>query len=299
MYDRLDHGKASRLLREQGGYLNLIDGDRDYVHKMRDSVRAHYDSRVEAAVKQGVPTTGNDGYVEFALRPRYDPQDILRDVQILQDLDLIRDNEHYPLHLTIGGIAVNGSAFYLLSSTEIAGNIRPGRFTQRNTWAQKGRGGIKWRFPHELQLGTTEGVEFRTLEYTSMNQLADILHVAQMGSRAIIDKHPLWQSWRQQLADHLAEAELPANAIWQNADYDLWQRYADTLSNNDWQQEAQRIVGRHAALLSVVHPKASAPSAHDRGHGGRDHHDDAPSLLQFDAQTLRRHESVRPIREAQ
>lgn len=295
MLTRFDNGRASRLLREQGGFYNLTDTDKAYVQKIINSVERHYDERVKTAVELGVPTVGNDGYKEFALHPRHTTKDTLKDVQILQDLDLVRDNEHYPLHLTIGGLAVNASAYYLLASTEIYGNIRPMRFTQQHTWAQKGRGGVKWRFPHELQLEATEGVEFRTLEYNSMTQLADMLHIAETGSRAIVSKHPLWQSWRNQLAQHHTDAGLPVGEIWQNADHDLWQRYADALGDTAWQQEAKHIIGRHAALLSIINPRTSASNER-----GRDHlPHDGPALRQFDARTLRRHVSAHQSHAAQ
>lgn len=293
MLDRFDEGRASTLMRKRGGFRELTGADKEYVQEIMNEVDDWYKERVAAAAKQGVPVSGDDGWREFALHPRHNPQDILRDVQILQDLDLVRDNEHYPLHLTIGGLAVNASAYYLLSSTEITGNIRPNRFTQRHTWGQKGRGGIKWRFPHELELGMTEGVEFRTLEYMSITQLGDMLHVAEAGSKAIIDKHPLWQSWRSQLAQHHTDTGLPTDAIWQNVDYDLWQRYAEALNDADWQQEASRIVGRHAALLSVINPNAATSSERDH-----DHHD-GPILRHFDAQTLQRHVSVHPTHAVQ
>ncbi len=291
MLNRFDHGKASRILREQGGFYNLTGTDKAYVQKVMNHVDAKYLERVAVAAEQGVPVSGNDGWKEFALRPRHDPKDILRDVQTLQNLDLVRDNEQYPLHLTIGNLAVNGDAYYLLASTEIYGDIRPARFTQQRTWAQKGRGGVKWRFSHELQLDTSKGVEFRTLEYTSMAQLSDMLHVAEAGSHAIIEDHYLWQSWREQLAQHFTAADLPTGAIWQNTNHDLWQRYANTLSSSQWQQEAKRIIGRHAALLSLVGNDTRRTSAH-----GRDHRSHDDQLLQpgdgQDGQVLRPHESA-------
>lgn len=253
MLRRVDKTAAELLADSEGGFYQLPKPEKEYVQTAMDAVDERYKAKIAEAAAAGIPKSGNDGYVEFALRPRDNTDAIIADVQMLYDIGILRNDERYPLHITIGGIAAKSSVSYLLCSAEIVGDIRPERIMQHRTWNVKGRGGMKQRFRHELDLGATSGVEFRTLEHTSLSQLDEILSVTHTGAKAISGEQELWQSWCDGLSAHLRQAGLPTSTLWENTDRDLWNKYANTLRNNDWRHEAHRIIGRHVALLDLLH----------------------------------------------
>ncbi len=245
-----EHPDAARLVRESpGGYSGLGANERAIVDIAMKEVDEVYTPLVEAASAQGLPKSGHDGYVEFALAPRLEPAEIIEDVEMLHYLDLLRDGEKYPLRLTIGGIALNTSAAYLLGSTEIYGNIKPGRSPQNHAAVLLSKGGMKRRTADDLQLGSTKGIEFRTLEHTSVDQLEDILFVAKVGATAIMQNHSLWKSWRSQLKEHVQRIDLPVDVPWQDTDYSLWDQYAQPLRDVAWRGEALRIINQHVVAL--------------------------------------------------
>lgn len=247
------NGTAAELLAEsEGGFYGLPQPEKEYVQAAMNVVDDQYKTKIAEAEAVGIPKSGNDGYVEFALQPRDTTTAIIADVQTLYDIGILQNNERYPLHITIGGIAAKNSVSYLLCSAEIIGNIRPERIMQHRTWNVKGQGGMKKRLRHELDLGATSGVEFRTLEHTSLPQLEEILSVTHIGAKAINDRQELWQSWCDSLMAHLRQVGLPTSSLWGNTDRELWSKYANALRNNDWRYEAQRIIGRHVALLELL-----------------------------------------------
>lgn len=255
MLQRVDPTAANILRDSERGFYSIRDAaDRSRVQAAMDAVDDRYLYAVEQATTQGLPTSGRDGYVEFALRPRADHRRIIDDVQTLYDLDLLRKGERYPLHVTIGGIAARSSVAYLLCSTEIVGDIRPERILQRGTWSKKCFGGMKDRRQNELQLGAQTGVEFRTLEHTTIHSLESMLLTAHVGAKAINADHELWGSWKSELGNHLRSAGLPTGSLWRNDDRETWEKYAATLRDNDWRHEAGRIISRHAALLDLLDP---------------------------------------------
>lgn len=253
MLRRIDPTAARLLAESPRGFYSIKDQkQRARIQVAMDTVDDRYLGKVDEAIAAGIPKSGKDGYVEFAFQPHDNTDAIMKDVQTLYDLDLLRDGERYPLHVTIGGIAARSSVSYLLCSAEIAGDTRPERILQRGTWSMKCQGGMKERRRDELQLGASSGVEFRTLEHTSIEQLERILSVSHTGAKAINDDHELWRSWRESLGSHLRDAGLPIVSLWSNSDRTIWESYAAALRNNDWRHEANRIIGRHVALLELV-----------------------------------------------
>lgn len=212
MLRQASHTEAAELLASAPhGFYELPDDERDVVQEGFDAVDTQFKPLVARAVKLGLPTSGNDGYVEFALPPRSDVDAVARDVATLYHLGLLETDYTYPLHMTLGGIAISASAAYLLCSTEIIGNIPAERITQRNTWNVKGRGGVKYRSPSELQLGARTGVEFRTLQLQSEQQFRSMATTAYAGAQAITTKHPAWHDWRALIQTELATAGLPTH----------------------------------------------------------------------------------------
>ncbi len=252
MLRRIDRTAADLLAQSEDGFYGLGKPEKAYVQAAMDAIDERYKTKINEAIDAGIPKSGNDGYVEFALQPRDTTAAIIADVQTLYDSGILQNGERYPLHITIGGIAAKNSVSYLLCSAEIVGDIRPERIMQHRTWNVKGQGGMKKRLSHELDLGATSGVEFRTLEHTSLPQLEEMLSVTHIGAKAINDRQELWQSWCNNLAAHLHQAGLTTSSLWGNTDRELWSKYADALRNNDWRHEAQRIIGRHAALLDLL-----------------------------------------------
>lgn len=252
MLRQVGHQQAATLLEgAASGFHDLPDDEKTIVQAGFDEVDAIYDHRVAVAKQRGLPTSGNDGYIEFVLPPRSTPAEVTGDVAMLYDLELLVPENRYPLHLTIGGIASNAAASYLLCSTEIMGDIPGTRVMQRNTWNVKGRGGLKQRLSHDMQLDASKGVEFRTLQLSSLAQLHTMSHVAQTGAAGIIGHLPEWREWRATIEDSLNEAGLPTNSFWQRSDAAVWQRYGELLDSRYWRHGMQQKIAHHVRMLEL------------------------------------------------
>lgn len=248
---RVDPEAAVILTSAHSGFHSIEDpAERAYVQRAISTVEREYTGGVREARRRGIPTSGNDGFVEFALEPRNEPGDILADVSTLHGLDLMREGERYSLHITIGGVAARSSVSYLLGAVEIVGNIRPERVLQRGTWDLKCFGGMKYRPKEELQFGMTSGVEFRTPEYYSLHQLADMLHVSQLGAIAMNHYPDIWASWQQEFGAYLRSNGLPTNKLWRNYDRDTWERFAWLLGDQEQKDKARHIISEHTAALN-------------------------------------------------
>lgn len=265
MLSQANQHTTAKILRESDGYYSLADTERAVVQRGFDKVDEQYGPKVAQANKLGIPSVGNDGFTEFALHPRETPQQIVRDVDTLYSLGLLSEKSHYPLHVTIGNIGATASAAYLLCSMEIVGDIRPARVIQKNTWNTKGRGGVKTRMARELSMGVKTGVELRTLELHNRTQLSDLLSTAHVGAQAIINKDPLWRSWRRHLEHLLDSKGLPVDAFWERSDASTWKKYGELLGDPNWRNEAKRVIGRHAALLSILATEHPAKNQNSRG----------------------------------
>lgn len=265
MLHQVHQNTSAKLLRESEGYYALSDDEKAVVQRGFVKVDEQYRPKVARANELGIPSGGNDGYTRFALHPRANPQEIVRDVDTLYNLGLLSEKSHYPLHVTIGNIGATASAAYLLCSMEIMGDIHPPRFSQKHTSTIKDSGSVERRMAQESSLGDKKSVELHTLELHRRMQLRDVLTTAHLGAQAIVNKDPLWRSWRRNLEHHLDNEGLPVNALWKRSDASTWKKYRELLDTPDWRNEAKRIIGRHAALLRVLADEHPARNQHISG----------------------------------
>ena len=144
--------EAADILARRKSFWSTEGEERVTVQAALDKLDAEYKPKITAAHMAGIGK-GNDGYTEFALRPQYAVEPILDQVSYLYQSDLLRLGEAYPLHVTLGGFALNRAAGQLLFGLEVVGRTRPERVLQSNSWNRKGKAGVLHRQPHELALG--------------------------------------------------------------------------------------------------------------------------------------------------
>lgn len=251
MLQQAGHDEAAAILHAApAGFYELAAEQKTIIQQGFDAVNHQFDERVAQAKRLGLHTSGNDGYVEFALPPRRTAEQAAADVETLYDLELLSLGQKYPLHMTLGGIATSASTAYLLCSTEIMGNISSERITQKNTWNVKGRGGAKNRPAHELQQGATKGVEFRTLYLASKEQFEVMATTAQVGAKAIQQQRPEWRGWRSTIRTELRAAGLPTDDYWGRFDVTTWQKYGELLADDEWRTRLQDKIGEFAHRLA-------------------------------------------------
>ena len=226
--------RAAEILAQRRNYWLTQDEERDTIQAALDELDAEYKPKIIAAHSAGIGK-GNDGYAEFALKPHYDVEPILDQVAYLYRSDLLRTGEIYPLHVTLGGFALNKAAGQLLFGLEVVGRTRPERVLQSNSWNRKGKAGALNRQPHELALECTKGVEFRTLELYSLLQLSNILKTALKGGEAIMDQCK-WGKWQEVLRERATEKSINIDTPWLKIDEDpsRWLVYAAALDDEEW-----------------------------------------------------------------
>lgn len=148
--------------------------------------------------KLGVPA-GKDKFWEFANAPTYYYATLSREVQALIEMGLINPSySRHPLHITVGGISLGVSmndlynqntvsieqsadklipesgkeTFVLARTLEATGwSTTGGRLLrpylakgEHSAWTIKGVGGVKERPRHQIDLGVSKAVEFRTFQ---------------------------------------------------------------------------------------------------------------------------------------
>ncbi|QQG45735.1 MAG: hypothetical protein HYW89_02450 [Candidatus Sungiibacteriota bacterium] len=143
--------------------------------------------------KLGVPR-GGDGFWEFAHKPVRNYFTLSKEVQALIAMDLInREDQRHAMHLTIGGVEVEGGGnAYLLArvleasawSTRGKRLLRP-YLSKYPGWTINGRGGVKERLGYELELGATLGIEIRTFQLQSLTGLDRLLKSAYLLGAAL------------------------------------------------------------------------------------------------------------------
>ena len=160
MLERVDP-EAGELLASGRGYWTMSADDQARIEQGFNAVDAQYKERVNDVFGEDI-ARGNDGFTEFALRPKVESEELVVVTEGLFSEGLLRDNEVYSLHVTLGNVKYGNSAWLVLMATELSGGTTPGRIQEQGTWDRKGKAGIRPRWPEELALGARQGFEMRT-----------------------------------------------------------------------------------------------------------------------------------------
>lgn len=189
---------------------------------------------VLARIAISIPAS-NDSYHEFSFHPAKNLNYTAAEASALFEAGLLRDGEHYALHMTVAGLTSAYDAYTFLSTQELRGASTPQRIlgaisARQGSWSQKGVGGIKTRTPDELQGADSTGHEFRSLVVTSHGQLLRTLGNAAQLATLYTNSTLGWRELQTETMDILSDAGLPL-APWNNPKQspELWQRYAALL----------------------------------------------------------------------
>jgi hypothetical protein len=228
---------AAEILARAGHYNMLKGNELDIVQAAMDEVDNQFKEKMLAA--HTIIGKGTDGYTEFAHLPRKSIEPVMDEVGDLFREDLLRVGEQYPLHITLGGIAVGSASGQLLFALEVVGNIRPERILQTHSWSRKGKAGMMKRQPHELSLGYKKGVEFRTLELYSPGQLRAMLHVG-LSAASVIINNDGWEKWQAVLTERARIKNLDLTKPWPSVRQDPahWMQYAFALEDTYWVRDS-------------------------------------------------------------
>lgn len=214
----------------------------------RDALMPEYQATVEA----GIPA-GSDAFWELANAPAYDARTLAKEVELLFEANLIPENYHLALHITLGSLALGkGGAHMILSGLELL-HGKPERIllategSKHNTahsWARRGQEGICQRNSSYLQLGASVGVELRTLTITSKEdanrifcnaQILGAVLLAHRGLSFMPSSQPdylgeLWSSFTKAIKNLWSASQVP-NAPWGMPHHNPtpWRNWADTI----------------------------------------------------------------------
>ena len=260
---------------EKGIYPCWVD---DLGQKAQSQLRLHISQRREDVLPiyqsleaLGIPA-GKDAVWEFAFRPTYSAQLAATEIGLLFASEVLPEAKN-PLHVTLGGLAIDEQVFgYLTMFTELFGStgqriregIPPADEPQINMrWARKLSSGgwaprHKYEFVHpDLQ----SGIEIRSLVASSAEQTHRTLVVAQTLGRAAL-QHEKGQSSTWDEITYLAKsilrnAGLPDTAWRSPADKpELWQDWASVLDDQstvaNMREEVLDILDE--SFLPVVKP---------------------------------------------
>ncbi len=184
-------------------------------------------SRISASIP-----ASNDSYHEFSFHPAKNLNYTVAEIDALFEAGLLRNGEHYALHMTVAGFVQDYDAYTFLTAQELSGASTSKRIigaidARQGSWSQKGLGGIKTRTPGELLGSDTRGHEFRSLCVTSRDQLVTTLGNAARLATRYTGTTAQWREVRSETMDILRSANLPL-APWSNPKITpgIWTRYA-------------------------------------------------------------------------
>lgn len=207
-------------------------------------------------VAMGIPR-GNDGYWEFAHSPAYAWQTVSEEINILMEQGLIPVGYPNAMHITLGGIAIEGGGPHMiLAGLELLSvpSERIRRASESSapySWARRAShniGGVRHRPAHKLGLDQSCGVEFRTLSTSCPKGHRESLRAAQLlgailqcrrnqdtlDHSTLADIASLWQPYKTAITSLFDRRGLP-NGTWDapHANKALWQTWADCLDKRD------------------------------------------------------------------
>lgn len=241
MLRRVDD-EAAELLAASSGFWGLPSVEKARIQKGFDRLDAAYKDLVGAAFDEDI-ARGNDGFAEFALRPKKDPEELVVTTAKLYKTGVLQDGEDYPLHVTIGNVPLVQSSWLVLMCMEMSGGTTPERIVQTKTWDRKGQAGILARSPAELQLGSTVGFEMRSLALTGTEQLQDTLRIAQGMGELLVSKlaednqaQSRWRDVYKFMMDEVAAHGIDASYQWPNPQDDInpWADVSKALEYSEW-----------------------------------------------------------------
>lgn len=163
------------------GYKNLPYSEQTRIKLELSEAERPLQDRLFKTIECGIPH-GMDKYWEFAFRPAYDLSLLCKQVDILNQANLIPIGKH-SLHINIGDQRPTPRIFWILNVMELLfctkERIESGfskNFTYMSaTWAKKGDGGLLVKNYNDLE-GSEFGVEFRTLQFDgTSSKLYEIL----------------------------------------------------------------------------------------------------------------------------
>lgn len=246
MLARVDQ-EAAGILSSSNGFWGLQRAQQDRVQLGFTALDELYKDVVLGQFGNDI-APGNDGFAEFAFRPKHEHKEIVELTEGLYDLDLLRRDEEYPLHVTLGDVPLTQSSWLILMCMELAGGTTSTRITQTRTWDRKGRAGILRREPHELQLGSVEGFEMRSLSLTSPESLGRTLRIAQGMGGLLVDKicddtsaKHTWNDIYRFMMRKTVEVGIDASYAWPNPTDDItpWAQTSEALNNHIWRNSIE------------------------------------------------------------
>ncbi len=239
--------EAGLILANSSGFYTLPDIEKARVQKGFDAVDEEYRDLVDSFFGEDIEKQ-HDGYREFAFRPKADHTEISEVAEGLYEAGVLVDGESYPLHVTLGGVAAKNSSWLILMAAELSGSATAKRLIEVNTWSQKGKAGVRERGAREMKLGSKVGVEMRSLEALSLDQLSRVVAITQAAGSTLLNKlagdQPAITRWTE-LYRHLMESveqkDIDARVRWRNpqVDHTPWLALGAAIDDTLWQQTTE------------------------------------------------------------
>lgn len=261
-FSELDPQKTFTTMGQMAGA--LTKERREEFLKEKEAIEKQEKAKYEATVQMGIPK-GNDGYWEFAHSPAYAWQTVAEEVDILMDRGLIPTGFPHAMHITLGGIAIEGGGPHLMLAgfellTVPSERIRKAANASSSySWARREShnvGGLRHRPAHKLMLGQQSGVEFRTLvtskpeDHRASLRIAQLLgtillckrNQANLQSEALAKIAELWPSYRSAITSLFEARNLP-NTAWDNPSSSppVWRTWADCLDRRDMPETPEHM----------------------------------------------------------
>lgn len=244
MLSRVDQD-ATKILQKSNGFYGLNIEEQARVQVGFDLLDEQYKELVNNSFGSEI-YKGNDGYAEFAFRPKNEYQKIVETAYELYEKKILLPSDEYPLHITLGNVPLLQSSWLILMCLEFSGGTSKNRIIQKNTWERKGSAGILERRPVELTLGSVEGFEMRTLVCTTIDKLENTLKIAQKMGNMSVDKYcqdsyaiKKWNEIYKFMMSSAKDKNIDASYKWPNPS-DLinpWQSVSEAIADSSWVNE--------------------------------------------------------------
>lgn len=236
----------------------------------------------QATTANGIPK-GKDPHWEFANKPTYSWPVLAKEIDLLMDAGLIPEGRQHAMHVTLGGVSVDGyGPQIILPGLELlgvsGGRISAATKSKMHSWARRNThsGGVRGRLEASLELDQPGATEFRTLatakpeDHRTIFQAAQMLGTVLLSHRSgadaqnagVIEIGKQWQGYRDTMTDLWDARGLPTDNTW-SSPYDnpeVWLGWAECLDRRNQQDSPEqktvtalrRIISRTEALLQEL-----------------------------------------------
>lgn len=248
-------GEQDKYGRFKISYNDLSEDRKSQLDKICLELDLDLKPRFNRTCEAGIPA-GKDAYWEFANSPAYSYRTLAAEIDLLKNEGLIPEGGDHSLHVTLGDLSIKGGGVSLIlcslelmyaNPSRIEAATIANKYGGKNTWARRGKDGIRPRHINDLKLDSMCASELRTLSLYENVSPSEILETSQIFGasllayrnkdqidESIIELSNLWSMVRLISREAIKSAGLPIKS-WglPHRNKEKWLNWAEFISSRD------------------------------------------------------------------